>query len=195
LVFRKDRYAGINYPFPNNHYEHGIGNGAAKVEINMINSTMNISTTRLRLRPLKREDAATLREITDADEITDAISFLEKGFSLEGAMGLIEGGEFLGIWNSQVGTLVGALGIHKRTGEEVELGYWVGVAFQGQGYASEALKGVVSFLSERFPAYQVFAECAPENHASKQVLIKSGFQVTGASKSKPGLDRLDLKKT
>jgi len=161
----------------------------------MIDPLTKITTDRLRIRLLSREDAQALREITEADEITGAISFLKKGFSLEDAIQLIEAHEFWGMWEIQSDNLVGILGVHERADNEVELGYWIGVTFQGHGFASEALSGIVSHLAKHAPAQRLFAECYSENHASKRILVKSGFRLTGPSHKKSDLQRYDLKPT
>ena len=60
------------------------------------------------------------------------------------------------------------------------LGYWVGRAHNGQGYASEAVRLVVEYARSR-GATKLFAETFPENVASGRVLAKAGFVLTGTT--------------
>jgi len=92
------------------------------------------------------------------------------------------------------GQLAGQLGVHLAAqSTAVELGYWVGSSFKGQGFASSALQLVVQELREIYPALSVFAECRPDNAASLKVLAKSGFVPTGESGKRQSRIRLEPK--
>ncbi|GGZ18369.1 N-acetyltransferase [Echinicola pacifica] len=76
------------------------------------------------------------------------------------------------------GKLVGAIGgvIGKeelRT--NMEIGFWLGEAYWGQGIATEALKLFVPYIFQRFPIHRVYAQVYENNLASMRVLEKSGF--------------------
>lgn len=60
-----------------------------------------------------------------------------------------------------------------------ELGYWLGEPFWGQGYASEAVAGLLEAArsSGRFEA--IAAKAIAENSASRRILEKSRFLRTG----------------
>lgn len=58
----------------------------------------------------------------------------------------------------------------------VELGYGVAPAYQGQGYATEAVCGLVAWAFTSPQVRRVFADSLPENTASARVLIKAGFR-------------------
>lgn len=58
-----------------------------------------------------------------------------------------------------------------------EVGYWIGREFWGRGIATRALR---LFLVE-VPARPLFAHVARHNIASRRVLEKCGFAVTGAA--------------
>ena len=155
-----------------------------------------LDTPRLSLTPLKLEDASDLQKITNAVEITSAISFLNDEFSIEDARDLIAGvGEkdvFLGVWEKKGNRLIGVLGVHKNDDHEIEIGYWFGLDHHGFGYASETLKHVTLHLRDQFPDMRIFAECVPENHASRRVLVKCGFVPSGPDGKRPGRKRFDL---
>ncbi len=149
------------------------------------------ATTRLRLAALIAADAEELRALTDDTAITANISFLPTPFTLDDAEALIHNNDsgndrVLGLRRLGIGALVGVVGTHLRGADAIEIGYWIGRRFHGQGYATEALRGVVAMLGSAFPNRLIFAECRPENAASWRVLEKAGFVPTGQDGTRPG---------
>jgi len=149
------------------------------------------SSLNFQLAALKDDDAAALRALTDHPEITETISFLKSPFTLEDARVLINANysgtdSFLGVRRRVDRALVAVIGAHLRGEGAVELGYWVGRAYQGQGYATEALAALIARIADTLPDRQIIAECKPENLGSVRVLEKLGFQGTGASGTRPG---------
>lgn len=63
------------------------------------------------------------------------------------------------------------------------LGYWVGEAFQGQGFTTAATRAVVRFAFEEVGLHRVEAACQPDNLSSRRVLAKAGFVEEGYAKS------------
>jgi RimJ/RimL family protein N-acetyltransferase len=76
-------------------------------------------------------------------------------------------------------TVIGGAGFVMREGPAPELGYWLGVPFWGEGYATEAARAVVdhAFCDHGFEALQAAARVV--NPASRRVIEKCGFQWTG----------------
>jgi RimJ/RimL family protein N-acetyltransferase len=149
-----------------------------------------VETARLRLAPLGPGDAEAVRALTDDPAITGAIDFLPSPFTLQAARGLIGPAKvrtdcFLGA-RTHAGALVAIVGLHLRGDHAVELGYWVGGAWRGQGYGAEAVTAAVRLLRERFPHRFLVAECRPENAASVGLLKKVGFRDTGDEGHRPG---------
>ncbi|GAM04854.1 MULTISPECIES: GNAT family N-acetyltransferase [Novosphingobium] len=62
--------------------------------------------------------------------------------------------------------------------DEVELGYWIARPHWGQGYASEAARGVLS-LARTLGHTRLVASHFIDNPASGAVLRKAGFRPTG----------------
>ena len=60
-----------------------------------------------------------------------------------------------------------------------ELGYWLGKAFWGRGYATAACKALAQYLFDRYDLRRVEAHAHGGNLASQRVLEKSGFQREG----------------
>jgi RimJ/RimL family protein N-acetyltransferase len=140
-------------------------------------------------RSLQANDAEALRLLTDDPAITGMVDFLSNPFDLNDALNLIssqgERDRFFGIWNSDCG-LVAVAGAHLYGTERIEIGYWVGRAFHGRGYAAEIALGLIRELEARFPQRLVMAECRPENAASWAVLRKCGLVPTGADGQRVG---------
>jgi len=73
--------------------------------------------------------------------------------------------------------LIGSIGL-SRSGEEVELGYWIGRAHWGQGYATEAARAVLS-QARAIGHRRLVASHFVDNPASGRVLRKVGFCPSG----------------
>lgn len=75
------------------------------------------------------------------------------------------------------GRIVGSCGLHARDGE-IEVGYWIEPGHWGRGFATEALRGVVS-LARLAGHRRLVSRHATDNPASGRVLRKAGFRPTG----------------
>lgn len=76
--------------------------------------------------------------------------------------------------------LVGAMGlVVNATHRQAELGYWVGVPYWGQGYATEAGEAMLDFAFRELPIQKVFARHFAANPASGRVMQKLGMKVEG----------------
>ena len=147
-------------------------------------------TPRFLARSLFIDDAEAVKHLTDDPAITGMVDFLAQPFGMDDAIGLIksqQGGRdrFFGIWNHE-GALVAVAGAHLHGDDRIEIGYWVGRAFHGQGYATEIALALLSELEKRFQNRQLVAECRPENGASWAVLRKCGFVPAGIDGKRAG---------
>ncbi|SFQ49538.1 ribosomal-protein-alanine N-acetyltransferase [Lachnospiraceae bacterium XBB1006] len=90
--------------------------------------------------------------------------------------------EWYAMWRIELldGTQVGDL-CFKGLDEKAlpEIGYGINEAYQGKGYATEAVNAVVKWALSKPRVNAVEAETAPDNRASQKVLKKCGFQPTG----------------
>ncbi|MEH1989319.1 GNAT family N-acetyltransferase [Nostoc sp.] len=59
------------------------------------------------------------------------------------------------------------------------IGYSFTKEFWGQGYATEAVKAVISFGFQELGLHRIFATCHPENIASARVMQNIGMQQEG----------------
>jgi len=154
-----------------------------------------IETLRLRLACLKRADAAQLRDLTDDPAIVAAIHFLKAPVTLAYAEALIRGAQpgidrLFGIRRCEDGRLVGIVGAGLIGADRLEIGYWIGSAWQGRGYATEAAGALLEQRRRLFPRRRIFAECRRDNGASWRVLEKLGFRPAGQRGERPGRELL-----
>lgn len=71
--------------------------------------------------------------------------------------------------------LVGTIGAYDYHDNQIEVGFSVVPAWQGRGFATEALRAVLAYLTENEGIACVTAWCASENEGSRKVLVKAGM--------------------
>ena len=100
---------------------------------------------------------------------------------LEGSKAHPEQREWYAIWNICLdGRIIGNLSFKGIADDGcIEIGYGIDDAFQGKGYATEAVTAVVRWANSQPCVKRIEAETAPDNLASQRVLSKAGFVATG----------------
>ena len=83
--------------------------------------------------------------------------------------------------------LIGSVGLTRDSGD-IELGYWIGRPYWGQGYATEAARTVMS-LARSLGHPRLVAHHFVDNPASGRVLRKLGFRPTGVVRDRFSLGR------
>ena len=79
--------------------------------------------------------------------------------------------------------LIGTIGAYDYKDDRIEAGFSVVPAWQGRGYATEALKKVLEYLTENEGIPCVTAWCASENDGSRRVMEKAGMRFVRAEKN------------
>lgn len=69
--------------------------------------------------------------------------------------------------------------IRRRAAQFVNLGYWMGRPYAGQGLMTEAVGLVVPFCFDTLGLHRIHAAFLPDNMASRRVLEKNGFREEG----------------
>lgn len=149
-----------------------------------------LTSARLVLRPWQESDAAAITALmADPPMLTfvpfpnpythdDAVRYITEVAMVGRASGsaidcaLTERGS---------GEVVGAAGLRApgaRT-NAAEIGYWVGTASQGNGYASEAARSLAAWAFERGVVTRAEIRCAVGNVASAKVALNAGFRFEG----------------
>ncbi|HTN64007.1 MAG TPA: GNAT family protein [Devosia sp.] len=78
--------------------------------------------------------------------------------------------------------------IRRRAAQFVNLGYWMGQQFAGQGIMTEAVGITLPFVFDSLDLHRIHAAFLPGNAASRRVLEKNGFAEEGFA---PGYLQID----
>ena len=142
-----------------------------------------LETKRLALRAPRLEDAKTVAMLANDRRIAENTARIPHPYRQSDAEGFIAGankvgGDALFLITSRDGAVMGACGLTGQD-ETPELGYWLGAAYWGKGYATEALHAVVDYAFTDLGHEALQAGARVTNPASRRVLEKCGFQWTG----------------
>jgi RimJ/RimL family protein N-acetyltransferase len=85
--------------------------------------------------------------------------------------------------------LIGVVGLFTNPDGPVEMGYWIGRPYWGQGYATEAARGALDWARSAWRKRYVTAGHFADNEASGRVLVKAGFLYTGVVENKSSIAR------
>jgi len=164
-----------------------------------------LETKRLALRAPRLEDAKTVAMLANDRRIAENTARIPHPYKKADAEGFIASankgeGESVFLITLRDKTVIGACGVVLH-GDAPELGYWLGVNYWGQGYATEALHAVIDYAFADLEHEALNAGARVTNPASRRVLEKCGFQWTGvglyrisAIKSSAPIDRFRLER-
>ncbi len=148
-----------------------------------------LRTKRLILRRHRPEDAALLYQEFGTDPEMFQYSgwnpYATPGMAQETVQRFIDSYKdehFYGWAMETGGVLCGTIGAYDFCDGQIEVGFSVAKPCWGRGYATEALKAVLEYLTENEGIPCVTAWCAAENTGSKKVLEKAGMQFAGIEK-------------
>ncbi len=79
--------------------------------------------------------------------------------------------------------MIGLADLDRVSDGEAELGYWLGRAWWGNGYATEAAQALVWFAGDALGLRRLTAGHAADNLPSGRVLSKLGFRCTGEAET------------
>jgi ribosomal-protein-alanine N-acetyltransferase len=157
-----------------------------------------LETARLRLRPYEASDAATFFNVLDQNRDRLRLSFPDR---LRSVPTLAEApaqlaafahdwhtGRFyvFGIWHQQTQAYLGDICLMPQRGGQAEIGYYLAVEAEGQGYAREALGAIVQFGFERVGAMRLLIRCFIDNERAQQVAKSHGFELQGEEPASDG---------
>src|SRR5450756_731081 len=89
------------------------------------------------------------------------------------------GGEAVFLITLRDGAIVGACGVVLQQYDTPELGYWLGLPFWGQGYATQALHAVIDYAFTDLSHEALQAGARVTNPASRRVLAECGLPARG----------------
>ncbi len=79
--------------------------------------------------------------------------------------------------------IVGTIGAYDYVNDQIEVGFSVDKGWQGRGFATEALRKVLAYLTDNEAIPCVTAWCAAENIGSRRVLEKAGMKLVRTEKN------------
>jgi RimJ/RimL family protein N-acetyltransferase len=146
-------------------------------------------TQRLILRPFSLEDAAAVQQLAGAREIAATTLHIPHPYEDGMAETWIQAhspsfengtGATFAVVLRVNRALCGAIGLAiERRHSRAELGYWIGVPYWDQGYATEAARAVVRYAFASLALHRVHAMHMRHNPASGRVLQKIGMTWEG----------------
>ena len=154
---------------------------------------MFLRTQRLFLRPAWPEDAAEITRAIGHEAVVRMLSRVPWPYHEEHARTWIDATcdpylpNLLITLPHEGGRIVGCVGLHED-GERTEVGYWIAPGHWGQGYATEALTGLLA-LARLAGHRRILSRHAADNPASGRVLRKAGFSPTGRARPFRSLGR------
>lgn len=141
-------------------------------------------TERLLLRPSWAEDASELHNAIADERIVRNLSRVPWPYAIEDAQAFISMPHdthyprFVLMQRTDgAPRIIGGCGLHEHE-DNVELGYWIGRAYWGLGYATEAARALVN-IARAIGHERMTARHFVDNPASGRVLRKAGFRPTG----------------
>ena len=149
-------------------------------------ASIEINTQRLHLRPIGIDDTDSVFKyrsdsVTNKyqgwipktiDEVKEFIGKVSPAINIPGTWF-----QFV-ILHNESNTVIGDIGIHfsDTDNNKVEIGCTIDKSFQGKGYATEALKQVISFLFNDLNKDKIIASIDPRNIKSINLVEKTGFK-------------------
>ena len=151
-----------------------------------------IETPRLRLRALRRSDAARIAALCSDFEVARTTARLPHPYSLADAEAFLASGDGLdpardmrfALEHPEAG-LVGCLSFFGEPAPGTEIGYWLGRPYWGAGLMTEAVKAALAWAARDWGRTYVRAWRLEANPASDAVLVKAGFLHTGERRETP----------
>jgi RimJ/RimL family protein N-acetyltransferase len=147
-----------------------------------------IAAERLSLEPLRVEDAETMAELLDDPRLHEftggrPLSFSELRPRYEALVAGSADTNF--VWLNWVVRLEGkpigtvqATVVNESGGPSAHVAWVIGVAWQGQGFASEAALALVAWLHAH-GVRMILARIHPDHEASARVAARAGLSATG----------------
>jgi RimJ/RimL family protein N-acetyltransferase len=153
-------------------------------------SDIPLSTGRLAVRAPRPEDAGELARLVNDAGVARMTTSIPHPYPADAAGAFLERmaeadarRERLFAVEVREQGFAGLLGFHPAPdsawADAVEVGYWLGRPYWGQGYMTEALTAALVWAGGHWGRRFVLAGHFADNPASGQVLVKAGFLYTG----------------
>jgi [ribosomal protein S5]-alanine N-acetyltransferase len=149
-----------------------------------------LETQRLFLRAFNSNDAPTVEQLAGRREIADTTITIPHPYSQAQAREWIMGnaksrtdgrGATFALELKTDRVVIGAAGLRDMSPEHLhaEMGFWIGVDWWGQGYATEAAQQLLRYGFEELKLNRIYAFHMVRNPASGRVMQKIGMKQEG----------------
>jgi len=155
----------------------------------LVQDSSDLHTSRLTLRALAPEDAAEFHRLINDWEICRRLpdapfpypaALAGEWIAAAAADRAAGRAEQFALRDTGTGALLGCAGLRMAAdGKSADLGYWLGRAHWGQGFALEAARRLVEWGFAAFPIARITATVSADNDASAAVLRQLGFGPAG----------------
>jgi len=145
-----------------------------------------LETERLLLRPVRADDLPWIAALMAEYDVAKNLSTAPHPYTLQDAEAFFakhsesrargETHVFSVLCKSN-GAFIGENGLQAKDGV-VEMGYWLGKPYWGQGFATEAARRVLAFGFDELKLERIVAGWFEDNAASGHILAKLGFTAT-----------------
>jgi RimJ/RimL family protein N-acetyltransferase len=147
-----------------------------------------LETVRLKLRPYVEADIAELLPLIGTREVAATTLRIAHPYTEQDAKDFLKLAEEPGrLWLAATlrsdGRQIGGIGLRiDEQHQHAELGYWLGVPYWGQGYATEAAGEMLRYGFEDLKLHRIFASHFKHNPASGRILVKLGMRHEGCQR-------------
>jgi len=169
-----------------------VTNHKSPVTARIMTAPRELRTPHLLLRSFQRGDIPAIVRLAGAREIAATTMNIPHPYTEEDAQSFFAHADddfragrsvSFAVTISPGGELRGAVGLAIAPAQErAELGYWIGVPYWGQGFATEAASAVMEFGFETLRLHRIYASHFAGNAASQRVLEKIGMRHEGLSR-------------
>jgi RimJ/RimL family protein N-acetyltransferase len=153
-----------------------------------MSSKPNLQTERLVLRPYREADIPELLPLIGTREVAATTLRIAHPYTERDARAFFALAEepdklWLAITLRGNGQQIGGIGLRiEMQQQHAELGYWLGVPYWGQGYATEAAREMLRYGFEDLGLHRIFASHFKHNPASGRILKKLGMKYEGCQR-------------
>ncbi|MCU9613101.1 GNAT family N-acetyltransferase [Caldibacillus lycopersici] len=147
-----------------------------------------LESARLIIKPFEKNDAPKIQELANNEELASilglpypyTLQFAENWVAAMPAL-IASGDEYpLAILHKQTNKIIGTITLRiDKKNNKAELGYWMGRAYWGAGFMTEAVKRMVQFGFQALQLHKITAIVLTRNLGSVKVLEKAGLKREG----------------
>jgi ribosomal-protein-alanine N-acetyltransferase len=147
-----------------------------------------LETARLKIRPYRESDIAELLPLIGTREVAATTLRIAHPYTEQDARDFLARAQepdklWLAITLRSDGRQIGGVGLRvDEPHQNAELGYWLGVPYWGQGYATEASREMLSYGFGELGLHRIFASHFKHNLASGNILRKLGMRHEGCQR-------------